>query len=148
MQIYFCVPHMRVAWLVKNRPALQETWVQSLGWEDFLEKGTATHSSILAWRMPWTRIFMGLQRVEHDWVTFTCLPHMNHNNFVWNMCKSLAVPNCKLKSACFTQCQGDWQAIGLSTSLPLGYPVHNLSVLLPHENKWSSCCLSRDLVLK
>ena len=42
-----------VAQLVKNLPAMQETWVQSLGWEDLLEKGTATHSSILAWRIPW-----------------------------------------------------------------------------------------------
>ena len=44
--------------MVKNPPAMQETWVRSLGWEDHLEKGTATHSSILAWRMhglygPW-----------------------------------------------------------------------------------------------
>ena len=39
---------------VKNLPAMQETWVQSLGWEDPLEKGMATHSSILAWRIPWT----------------------------------------------------------------------------------------------
>ena len=38
-----------VAQLVKNQPAMQETWVQSLGWEDPLEKGTATHSNILAW---------------------------------------------------------------------------------------------------
>ena len=38
----------------KNLPAMQETWVQSLGWEDPLEKGKATHSSILAWRIPWT----------------------------------------------------------------------------------------------
>ena len=43
-----------VAQLVKNPPAMWETWVQSLGWEDPLEKGTATHSSILAWRIPWT----------------------------------------------------------------------------------------------
>ena len=43
-----------VAQLVKNPPAKQETWVQSLGWEDMLEKGKATHSSILAWRIPWT----------------------------------------------------------------------------------------------
>ena len=40
--------------LVKNPRAIQETWVQSLGWEDPLEKGKATHSSILAWRIPWT----------------------------------------------------------------------------------------------
>ena len=38
--------------MVKNPPAMQETWVQSLGWEDLLEKGKATHSSILAWRIP------------------------------------------------------------------------------------------------
>ena len=43
-----------VCQLVKNLPAMWETWVQSLGWEDPVEKGTATHSSILAWRIPWT----------------------------------------------------------------------------------------------
>ena len=43
-----------VAQLVKNPPAVWETWVRSLGWEDPLEKGKATHSSILAWRIPWT----------------------------------------------------------------------------------------------
>ena len=43
-----------VAQLVKNLPAMQETWVQSLGWEDPLEEGMATHSSILAWRIPLT----------------------------------------------------------------------------------------------
>ena len=43
-----------VAQLVKNIPAVQETWVRFLGWEDPLEKGKATHSSILAWRISWT----------------------------------------------------------------------------------------------
>ena len=43
-----------VAQLVKNPPAVRETWVQSLGWEDPLEKGKAIHSSVLAWRIPWT----------------------------------------------------------------------------------------------
>ena len=43
-----------VAQLVKNLPTMWETWVRSLGWEDPLEKGTTTHSSILAWRIPWT----------------------------------------------------------------------------------------------
>ena len=42
-----------VAQMVKNPPAMQETWVQSMGWTDLLEKGTATHSSILAWSIPW-----------------------------------------------------------------------------------------------
>ena len=43
-----------VAQLVKNPPAMQKTWVKFLGWEDLLEKGMATHSSILAWKIPWT----------------------------------------------------------------------------------------------
>ena len=47
--------------MVKNLPAMEETQVQSLGWEDPLEKGMATHSSILAWRIPWTEEFGGLQ---------------------------------------------------------------------------------------
>ena len=42
-----------VTWTVKNLPTIQETWVRFLGWEDPLEKGTATHSSILAWKIPW-----------------------------------------------------------------------------------------------
>ena len=43
-----------VAQLLKNPPAMQDTWVQSVGWEDPLKKGKAAHSSILAWRIPWT----------------------------------------------------------------------------------------------
>ena len=57
--------------MVKNLHAMQETWVQSLGWEDPLEKGMAAHSSILAWRIPWMEEpgrlqFMGSQRVGQD----------------------------------------------------------------------------------
>ena len=48
-----------VAQLVKNPPAMQETWVQPLGWEDPLKKGKATHSNILVWRISWTVQFMG-----------------------------------------------------------------------------------------
>ena len=55
-----------VSQLVKNPPAKQETWVRSLGWEDPLEKGKATHSSILSWRIPWTIESMGSQRVGHN----------------------------------------------------------------------------------
>ena len=60
-----------VAQMVKNLPAIQETWVQSLGWEDSLEEGMATHSSILAWRIPGTEEpgglpSMGSHRVGHD----------------------------------------------------------------------------------
>ena len=60
-----------IAQLVKNLPTMQETWVQSLGWEYPLEKGKATHSSVLAWRIPGTRqpgglLSMGLHRVGYD----------------------------------------------------------------------------------
>ena len=54
-----------VAQLVKNLPVMWETWVQSLGWEDPLEKEKATHSSVLAWRIPWTQS-MGLQRLGYN----------------------------------------------------------------------------------
>ena len=50
--------------MAKNLPAMQENWVQSLGWEDPLEEGTATHSSILAWRIPWTEEPGGLPSME------------------------------------------------------------------------------------
>ena len=60
-----------VAQVVKNPPAMQGTWVKSLGWEDPLEKGMTTHSSILAGESPWTEEpgglhSMGWQRVRHD----------------------------------------------------------------------------------
>jgi len=55
-----------VAQLVKNPPAVREAWVQSLGWEDPLEKGTCTHSIILAWRISWTVKSLGWQRVRHN----------------------------------------------------------------------------------
>ena len=65
-----------VAQMVKNLPAMQETWVWSLSREDTLEKGMATHSSIHAWRIPWTEKpgglqSMGLQRVRHNQATNT-----------------------------------------------------------------------------
>ena len=53
-----------VAQLVKNLPAVQETWVPSQGWEDPLEEGVATHFSVLAWRIPWTEEPVGLQSIE------------------------------------------------------------------------------------
>ena len=65
-----------VAQMVKNLPAMQETWVRALDQEDPLEKGMAIHSSILAWRIPWTEEpdglqILGSQRVGKDWVTNT-----------------------------------------------------------------------------
>ena len=88
----------QVAHMVKNLCAMQETWVRSLGWEDPLEEGTATHSSILAWKIPWTEEpcrlqSMGSQRVGHDWAT-------KHST------AQLAIsPTCWTSSIHFTGCQ-------------------------------------------
>ena len=64
-----------VAQMVKRLPAMRKNWVQSLGWEDLLEKEMTTHSSILAWKISWTEEPgslqpMGLQRVGYDWATY------------------------------------------------------------------------------
>ena len=75
--------HIRVSLvveIVKTLPTVQETPVWSLGWEDSLEKGMTTHSSVLAWRIPWTEEPGGLQSMELpmvgcDWVALT-LPHL------------------------------------------------------------------------
>ena len=68
-----------VAQMVKNLPAIQETWVQSLGWEDALEKGMATYSSILPWRIPWTEdMNRGHQRNANQ----------NHNEILSHTCQN------------------------------------------------------------
>ena len=74
----FFLIEVLVAQMVKNLPAMKETWVQSLCWEDLLEKRMATHSSILAWRIQWTEEpgrmqSMGSQRVGHEWATYTVI---------------------------------------------------------------------------
>ena len=68
-----------MAQMVKNPPAMQETWVQDLGWEDTLDKGLATHSSILAWRIPWTEEPGGLESMESQsqiWKAWQQLPQV------------------------------------------------------------------------
>ena len=74
-----------VAQAVKSLPAMQETWVQSLGWEDSLEKEMATHSNTLAWKIQWTEEpgrlqSMGSQKVGHNWVT-----SLSRNNNLKNL---------------------------------------------------------------
>ena len=66
-----------VVQLVKNLSAMRETWVQSLGWEDPLEKGKATHSSILAWRVPQTVQSMGLDTTERLSLSYTLGENLN-----------------------------------------------------------------------
>ena len=74
---------------VKNLPAMWETWVRSLGWEDPLKEGMATQSSILAWKISWTEEpgglqSMGLQKVRHDWVT----KHSTAQEDIWTLGRS------------------------------------------------------------
>ena len=78
---------------------MQKTRIQSLGWEDSLEKGIATHSGILVWRIPWTEEpgglqSMGSQRVGHDWVTKT-FTFNNNNNRVCYLQSTYYVPVAK-----------------------------------------------------
>ena len=77
-----------VAQTVKNLPAMQETWVWSLGWEDHLGEEMATYSGILAWRIPWTEEPGGLQstgsqRMWHNWATNTHTHTHTHTSFTW-----------------------------------------------------------------
>ena len=77
MSIYFRLSIMHVtilevAQMVKNPPTIWETWVLSLGWEDPLEEGMATHSSILARRIPWTEEACGLQSVGFQRIRHSC----------------------------------------------------------------------------
>ena len=89
-----------VAQLVKNPPAMQETWVRSLGWEDPLEKGMATHPSILAWRIPmdrgtWWATVHGVAKSQTRKVTELCF----QNRFTFQLpktCKNLFHIVCNL----------------------------------------------------
>ena len=79
---------MLAAQMIKNLPAMQESQVPSLGWEDPLEKQMATHSSVPAWKIPWTEESGGLQltgsqRVRHDWVTNTLIVLYATHSYCW-----------------------------------------------------------------
>ena len=84
-----------VAQTVKRLPTMRETWVQSMGQEDPLEKKMATHSSILAWKIPWTEECsrlqsMGSQRVRHDWATsLSLLALCMDYNRLWEIIKEM-----------------------------------------------------------
>ena len=97
LNIYLCSTHKNtLIFTYKNMPAMSETWVQSLGWEDHLEKRMAIHSSFLAYRIPWTEEpdrlqSMGPQRVAYSWATNTFIRKLI-GNLLWIM----FIPNLKL----------------------------------------------------
>ena len=85
-----------VAQRLKHLPAMQETWVRSLGWEDPREKAMAPHSSILAWRIPWMEEPGGLQstgsqRVGHDWATSLQIPLHVKSKFIERVFKPIYI---------------------------------------------------------
>ena len=89
-EIRFCDHTLLVAQMIKNLPAVWETWIWTLGPEDPLEKGMATHSRVLAWKIPSTEEpgglqSMGLQRVRHDWATNVpwSMPLRSYLQFIW-----------------------------------------------------------------
>ena len=104
----------------KNLPAVQETWVRSLGQEDPLEKGSTTHSSILAWRIPWMEETgrlksMGSQRVRHDWVTSAHRLSRTQSNYVQHSNKKGKMnSNLKKKNNLWLNILESWRRAGTS----------------------------------
>ena len=101
--------------MVKRLPTMRETRVRFLGWEDPLEKGKATHFSVLAWRIPWTIQSMGLQRVRHGWATFTFtfFQHSNLHLLPLHCCC------CLVAKLCLTLL---WPHVAHQAPLSMGFP--------------------------
>ena len=123
-----------VAQLVKNPPAMRQTWVRSLGWDDPLEEGMATHASILAWKIPWTEEpsrlrSMGSQRVRHDWVTkHSTAQHKHSKGFLGGSDGKESAHNA-----------GDWGLIpGSEDTLEKGMATH--SSILAWRIPWAWHC--------
>ena len=105
-----------VAQLVKNLPAMWETWVWSLGWEDPLEKGKATHSSILAWRIPWTIPWGCKESDTAEWLSLS---------FFWYDKDCLGFPSGSAgkESTCNVGDLGLISGLGRSPGEGKGYPL-------------------------
>ena len=143
-----------MAWIAKNLSAVQEIWVQSLAWEDPLEKGMATHFSILAWKIPWAEEpgrlqSMGLQRIRHNWVTNTFFQEIVVQSLccVW----FFAIPwnaACKA-SLSFTISQSLLKLMSIEMMMPINHlilsppspPALNLS---QHQDLFQWVCSSQS----
>ena len=119
-----------VAQLVKNPHAMQETWVWALGWEDPLKKGKATHSSVLAWRIPWTIPWMAKSLTWWSDCHFTSLPFF----WWWVVCSSA----CSTVGHCWAQ--GWWACLYGGTGQGGGF----LSVLFLVFCLQLMDCIARD----
>ena len=114
-----------MAQLVKNLPAMQETQVRSLGWEDPLEEKMATHSSTLAWRIPWTEERDRLQSIELQRVLHDCVTNFHfHFHFIYDSLSSVQSLSCVLLFAT------PWIA------------AHQASLSITHSGVYSNSCPS------
>ena len=128
-----------VAQTVKNLPAIQETQVRSLGWEDPLEMGTATHSSILARRSPWTEEpgglqSLGSQRVGHDWMCWTWLNTLQFSSVLLLSCvRFFATPwtAAHQTSLCITNSQSLLKLMTIQSVMPSIHLILCHTLLLP-----------------
>ena len=130
-----------LAQMVKNLPTIQENWVQFLGEEDPLEKGMATHSSILAWRIPWTEEpgwlqSVGSKRVGHDRATNACLLLRGAHgvSHLWTLTPSPGFPTEPLPGA-FSPCPPNvpLTLAGLTGSEGMGWRGESLGPVRIHE---------------
>ena len=131
---------------VKNLPAMQDTWVRSLGWEDPLDKGVATHSGILSWRIPWAEEpdglqSMGSQRVGHNWVTSVQFSSVQSCPTLCNPrdCSTPGFP-VHYQLLEFTQTHAHWVGDTIQPSHPLPAPSPPAFSLSQHQGlfKWVS----------
>ena len=116
---------------------MQETWAQSLGWGDPLEKGKATHSSVLAWRITGTLWSMGSQRVRHDRATFTSLHEHDGIIFLWQLICHLHCVSFDLKLSL----GGPWPQqlpLGGSTGLGNGFRAGVRPAWMDHASSETS----------
>ena len=126
-----------LAQMVTNPPATQETWVWSLGWEDPLEEGTTTHSSILAWKIPWTEAPCGLQSMGSQ--------RVRHNRATKHSTAQLAIsPTCWISSIHFTGYQQSHGPENLYMKFRTKSRCNNRS----HNKNRNKRTSSSDLVLR
>ena len=125
---YSCFKKGLLAQLVKNLPAVQEIWVQSLGLDDSLEKEMATHSGILAWKISWTKELqsMGSQRLGHNWATNTSVQFSSVTQSCPTLCDpmNLSTPGLPVhhQPLEFTQTQVHRVSDAIQPSHPLSSP--------------------------
>ena len=136
-----------VAQRLKCLPGMWETWVQSLGWEDPLEKEMATHSSTLAWRIPWREEpgrlqSLGSQRVGHDWaISLSLSLSSSSTSLASGKCLSGLKHSCESESEASQLCPTLWDPLAYQASLAMGFSRQEYwSTVVPTVKMKKACC--------